>query len=494
MITPQSEQHHSELSTLAYLIVEGLPSLVGEFFAVCGPETFAHKETRAAAEALRELAACDEVVDLAGVAKAMRDKGTLAAVGGAGFLSGVVQEYHNAILSTSRLMESANWLAAEHAKREAQRELATALRDIQAPNTNACEIAAKLRDTAAMLDGNMQPGKSSFNTLSGDDLLALPRPKWRVKGLFPQHGTAVIYGASRAGKTFTILDIALAIALEEEWFGWKTVRCDILYLGLESTWGLQGRLKAWSIDTGKALPENLRFLIESFDLGNKKHVKEISAIAPKNGVLIIDTLNRASPGADENSSRDMSAIIKSVDDISRAMNGLVILISHTGKDTTKGLRGHSSLFAALDASIEVARNGDTRSIKVEKVKEGTDGGKKFFRLKPVVIGTDEDGEDITSCVVESVDEGTVKTESKPLTKSQLYALESFHSALKKENTASIHVDAWRPHFYAGHFAETDDAKQKAFQRARKELVEIGKISVFNNSYSWTCQTDAGHVR
>ena len=115
------------------------------------------------------------------------------------------------------------------------------------------------------------------------------------------------------------------------------------------------------------------------------------------------------------------------------MEGLVVLVSHTGKDQTKGLRGHSSLFASLDASIEIGRNGDTRSIKVDKVKEAEDGAKKYFRLKPVVIGTDEGGEDITSCVVEPVDETQVgKDQDKPLTKSQIYALESFHTALKQK--------------------------------------------------------------
>lgn len=97
----------------------------------------------------------------------------------------------------------------------------------------------------------------------------------------------------------------------------------------------------------------------------------------------------------------------------------------------------------------------------------------------------------TRAIAEPVDEGTVKAEARPLTKSQTYALESFHEALKREGGNSINVEAWRPYFYAGHFAETDDAKKKAFQRARKELLEIEKISVFNDSYRWTSGTTQG---
>ena len=45
------------------------------------------------------------------------------------------------------------------------------------------------------------------------------------------------------------------------------------------------------------------------------------------------------------------------------LGGLVILCHHTGKVRSKGLRGHSSLHAALDGEIEVVRNEkvDSRS-------------------------------------------------------------------------------------------------------------------------------------
>lgn len=307
------------------------------------------------------------------------------------------------------------------------------------------------------IEGSSKPEQPEglFTVLSGADLLSLPRPMWRVKGLLPQCGTAVIHGVSGSGKTFTVLDLALATALEEKWFGWKTVHCDILYICLESIWGLQGRLNAWTIDKQRGLPENIRFIIEPFDLGNKQHVKAISAIAPKGGVIVIDTLNRSTPGMDENSSKDMSQIISATNEIQTAMQGLVLLVSHSGKDTSKGIRGHSSLFAALDANIEVVRNGDARSIKVGKVKEGEDGAKRFFRLKPVVIGTDEDGE-ITSCVVEPVDESQAgKGDDRPLTKSQEYGLETLVKALRHEGTSTVKLEVWRERFYTEHWTDND---------------------------------------
>jgi hypothetical protein len=65
------------------------------------------------------------------------------------------------------------------------------------------------------------------------------------------------------------------------------------------------------------------------------------------------------------------------------------------------MRGHSSLFAALDAAIEVSRTDDRREWKVSKAKDGRDGDVHPFRLKVIDLGEDEEGEPVTSCVVDS---------------------------------------------------------------------------------------------
>ena len=48
---------------------------------------------------------------------------------------------------------------------------------------------------------------------------------------------------------------------------------------------------------------------------------------------------------------------------------------------------------------------------------------------------------------------------------------------------SIHVDEWRPLFYAGHTGDTLDAKKHAFRRAREKLVGKGIIEVSDDYYS-----------
>ena len=109
--------------------------------------------------------------------------------------------------------------------------------------------------------------------------------------------------------------------------------------------------------------------------------------------------NRAAPGMDENDSKSMGEVIGAAKAIQAELGGLVLLVHHSGKDATKGLRGHSSLHAALDAAVEVSRDGDRREWKMNKAKDGEDGEARPFRLDVVEVGTDEDGEPITSCVI-----------------------------------------------------------------------------------------------
>ena len=125
----------------------------------------------------------------------------------------------------------------------------------------------------------------------------------------------------------------------------------------------------------------------------------ILAAVGAGAVVFIDTLNRAAPLADENSSRDMGEILEGAKQLQALTGGLVVLIHHTGKNADRGLRGHSSLFAAMDAAVEVSRDGDCREWRVSKAKDGQDGEAFPFRLEVVQLPPDEDGEPVTSCVV-----------------------------------------------------------------------------------------------
>jgi len=242
-----------------------------------------------------------------------------------------------------------------------------------------------------------------YTLQSADDLAAqLPAPH-RVKNVLMREALAAIFGPSGSGTSFTAIDLAFAISDGREWFGCRVTPCDVLYIGLEGEAGLARRVKAYRKRHGTDVGKRVRFIAAPFSLLYPDDIDALVATVKeagiRDGVTVLDTLNAATPGMDENASGAMGLAIAAVKRIRDECGGLVILIHHPGKDETKGLRGHSSLHAALDTVIEVSRKGDRRAWKLTKAKDGADGAEHQFRLEVVEVGTDEDGDPITSCVI-----------------------------------------------------------------------------------------------
>ncbi|CAN0451608.1 unnamed protein product, partial [Phaeothamnion confervicola] len=123
--------------------------------------------------------------------------------------------------------------------------------------------------------------------------------------------------------------------------------------------------------------------------------------------VIVDTLNRAMPGGDENASEDMGRMIAAGAKVKNALGVFFMFVHHAGKNETRGARGHSSLKAATDFELLVKRSsGQTREVVAEKVRDGEDSKSLFsFQLESIEVEYDVNGEAITSCAVKEVDNG-----------------------------------------------------------------------------------------
>lgn len=254
---------------------------------------------------------------------------------------------------------------------------------------------------AALLQAAREPAPPDprYKLLGATDMRDLPPLAWRIRGVLPAVGLAALYGPSASGKSFLSFDMAAAIAEGRRWFDCRVDLAPVVYAALEGEAGFKLRVAAWEAHKGRSLPERLRMMLQPFKLTEPQDVRDLAAVVPAGAVVFIDTLNRAAPTADENSSRDMGEILEAAKTLQTATGGLVVLIHHTGKDSTRGLRGHSSLFAAMDAAVEVSREGDRRDWRVAKSKDGADSDAHLFKLQVETLGTDEHGDPVTSCVV-----------------------------------------------------------------------------------------------
>ena len=327
-----------------------------------------------------------------------------------------------------------------------------------------------------------EPAVAPYPLLSVKEFCAIPQQPDIMKGMLPSVGVGYAFGASTAAKTFFIIDLAVHVCRGQAWRNLSTNQTPVCLFFLEGISGGARRLQAYETFHGIKIPENFKIGIQPTTFYKDGDVEALRAAIPMNSLVIVDTQSRVAAELDENSARDMNLFIEQCYRIAIDRQCCICLIHHTGKNSDRGIRGASSQFANADFCIEVSRSGQHRKATVRKSKDGGLEGAEFpFRLAVVDLGADSDGDRITSCV--ALPDGEAVQDEKPLSPALNYALESLRTALEKSGADSIHVDDWRPIFYAGHTADKPDTKCRAFDRGRKELVSRGLIFVTNDYYS-----------
>lgn len=227
-------------------------------------------------------------------------------------------------------------------------------------------------------------------------------PGWLVKGVLPRAGLAVVYGDSGSGKTFVVLDICGAIVRGVPWRGHKVTAGTVAYVCAEGSEFFSRRLRAYA-EHHKADLSNLYVCADApnflNDNDHKLIARAVRDIAPT--MIVIDTLARAMPGGAENSSEDMGRVIARCQWLHAKTGATVLLVHHSGKDAARGARGWSGLRAAADAELVVVRDkeNNSRAVEIGKQKDNPDGQQYPFALASVMLGYDDDGDPVTSCVI-----------------------------------------------------------------------------------------------
>lgn len=327
-----------------------------------------------------------------------------------------------------------------------------------------------------------------YKLLGTNEINAMPPIDWCIKHVLPSRGVAAIYGPSGSGKSFLTLDACLAIAEGQPyWFGYRVKQCPVVYVALEGQEGYRLRIEAWKVKNSRDIPANFHFIMQSFKLNDERDVLDLLDVIPHGAIVVIDTTAKASHDVDENSGKDMSKILDAAQHIADSVNGLVWLVAHTGKDATKGLRGWSGVVGALDASIETTgdRKSLTKNWTSDKVKDGLTGEGFDFNLEIIELGTDTDGDPVTSCVIANDGvKSKAKTKTKPLSESNKLGLEAFEIAAQNGYNDGLELKAWRDSFYPLHDGDAN-SKRQAFNRVKTSLVELGYLIQEGEVFKYT---------
>lgn len=340
--------------------------------------------------------------------------------------------------------------------------------------------------------------------------------RWLVKGLLRASAATVVFGLPGCGKSFLVLDWCLSISAEREWFGRRVSKGAVVYIAAEGQGGVRARVEAWRREHGfedEALP--FAILPRSVDLFDPAagdlaalhaDLETLRTLWGCLDLIAVDTLN-ATIGAGDENGPDMGAYVGNVRRICAPFDCAWLVVTHVPVTTgdVKRPRGHGSLWGTVDTGIQVSgdRDAPARRIHVTKQKDDDPGSDILFKLRPVTIGTDDQGDDVTSCIVEQseLEPSEVRGRRKLSAKEQIVfaALERAivangrfppndipDNVLNRARIGkAVAMSEWRSEAIAA-LAEPDtkpDTARKAFDRARQQL-QAAEIAGVWEDWAW----------
>lgn len=238
-----------------------------------------------------------------------------------------------------------------------------------------------------------------------------------IEDVLTEGEMSLLLGESQSGKSFLGIDIAMSVARGTEWFGHRVKQGGVIYQAGESAVGVRRqRLPAYRKHYDVAA-EPLPFVLlqDPLDLFSSDDPTEAFIEECRHWartfrdplrLIVIDTFNKATPGANENDGKDMGVVLARCDRIRRETGAHVMLVHHLNAIGNKA-RGHTSLFANVENVILVYMvpdhsDADARKVrewKVAKQKGGEDGETKKFVLRGVQVGVKPSGKPMTGAIV-----------------------------------------------------------------------------------------------
>jgi len=240
------------------------------------------------------------------------------------------------------------------------------------------------------------------------------RQDYLIKGYLPSASVTSAYGASGSYKSFLAVSWGCHIATGKPWAGRPVTQGAVIYVVGEGGIGVPRRIRAWeeTLNNGSPIDTLYRIDCPIFPASSESVQQVIRAandVKAASGMpvrlIILDTLARCFGGSDENAAKDMGAFIQGCDVIKAATEATVLVIHHSGKDQDKGARGSSAFRAALDVEFNVRREGEGGALILSctKMKDAEEPPRQAYDLVPVDLYIDNDGDQITSLVLN--DEG-----------------------------------------------------------------------------------------
>lgn len=215
-------------------------------------------------------------------------------------------------------------------------------------------------------------------------LISAQDEAWILDDLLPGNGMAFIYGPPGSYKSFIAVDMAMSVATGNGWHGYE---CEmpgaVLYIAAEGSRGVLERQVAWKnhYEVAEAkivtLPVPVMFdevlMVQAFTECAQRAALQLGEPIR---MVVIDTMAR-SFGGDENSAQEVGQFINACGRFAADVGDcLVLVVAHTGKEISRGMRGSSALDGAADCHFMVTKPNEgqalVRNTKQKDVEKAED--------------------------------------------------------------------------------------------------------------------------
>ena len=237
----------------------------------------------------------------------------------------------------------------------------------------------------------------TFEFLDVRQIKSLPDPEWLVEEMLIDKSLSFVVGPPGSGKSFVVLNMALCIASKQDTFWDKPIvkTGAVIYISSEGVSDIKFRIMAWEAATGVKVSDAPFYLIhqsinfmDQTDVG--RLLKTVMAVSKASNqpvaMVVVDTVSRVLPGADENLQKDMTLFVKACDAVRESFSATVVGVHHTSRAGT--LRGSSVFDGAADSIFMIERESgeEIGLLKATKIKAAPDGWVQSFRMVLTPIG------------------------------------------------------------------------------------------------------------
>ena len=208
--------------------------------------------------------------------------------------------------------------------------------------------------SAALAPAPVEQPPAPIRLLTVTDILALQPPPPFIGDWLDLGMLATMPGKYGSLKSFAAMSMCLSVATGTPWLGQAIhTTGPAIYCSLEGSYTLKPRVAGWLEHNTRDAADGFWVLDQRINLLDPGSVEQFLTLLDdvRPLLVVIDTLSKATPGAEENSKPDVSRAYTALDEMRRTTSGSVLTVHHTGHSASGRGRGFSGFEDDLDVVL-----------------------------------------------------------------------------------------------------------------------------------------------